>query len=80
MSFHVTALLRYGGMRFPLAIGAVVVGVPTTAQTPLSGQISPVLRVVPKGTRVLLDVLIIKVCGKCDTLRYFRSECHASPI
>lgn len=34
-------------MRFPFAIGAVVVGVPTTCQTPLSGHVSPVLAVLP---------------------------------
>ena len=34
-------------MTFPLAIGAVVVGVPTTFHTPLSGQRSPVFAVVP---------------------------------
>lgn len=36
----------------PLAMGAVVVGVPTTFQTPLSGQISPVLAVVPIGLAI----------------------------
>jgi len=36
-------------MRLPFAIGAVVVGVPTTFQTPLSGQDSPVRAVVPRG-------------------------------
>jgi hypothetical protein len=30
-------------------MGAVVEGVPTTVHTPLSGQISPVLAVVPIG-------------------------------
>jgi len=54
MSFQVTALPLYGGMRFPFAIGAVVVGFPTTFQTPLSGQVSPVLAVVPIGARVAL--------------------------
>jgi hypothetical protein len=34
-------------MRLPLAMGAVVVGVPTTAHTPDSGQTSPVLARVP---------------------------------
>lgn len=33
----------------PFAIGAVVVGVPTTLQTPLSGHFVPVLAVVPIG-------------------------------
>jgi len=56
VSRHVTARLRYGGIRLPLAIGAVVVGWDTTAQTPLSGQISPVRAVVPIGAMVHLLV------------------------
>lgn len=36
-------------MRLPLAIGAVVEGVPSTFQIPLSGQVSPVLARVPMG-------------------------------
>ena len=51
MSFQVTALPLYGGMRFRFAMGAVVEGFPTTFHTPLSGQISPVLAVVPMGAR-----------------------------
>jgi len=51
ISFQVTALRSNGGIVFPLAIGAVVVGYPTTCQTPLSGHFSPVLAVVPNGTR-----------------------------
>ena len=39
----------------PLAIGAVVEGVPTTFQTPLSGHFCPVEAVVPIGA---LDILI----------------------
>jgi len=35
----------------PLAMGAVVVGVPTTFQTPLSGHFCPVVAVVPIGAR-----------------------------
>ena len=50
MSSHVTALPPYGGMTSPLVIGAVVDGVPTTFQTPLSGQRSPVFAVVPMAT------------------------------
>lgn len=38
----------------PLAIGAVVVGVPCTFQTPLSGQDSPVLAVLP--TAIVLSI------------------------
>lgn len=36
-------------MRLPLAIGAVVVGVPTTFHTPLIGQFCPVRAVVPSA-------------------------------
>jgi hypothetical protein len=49
MSFQVTAAPLYGGILLPLAIGAVVEGVATAFQTPLSGQTSPVLAVVPMG-------------------------------
>ena len=41
----------------PFAIGAVVVGVPTTFHTPLSGHLCPVLPVVPIGD--LLAVAIV---------------------
>lgn len=41
-------------MRLPLAIGAVVVGVPTTCHIPLSGQVSPVEAVVPIGARFVI--------------------------
>jgi hypothetical protein len=33
----------------PLAIGAVVLGFPTTFHTPLSGHVCPVVAVVPMG-------------------------------
>lgn len=36
----------------PSAIGAVVDGVPTTSQIPLSGHFEPVRAVVPKGERL----------------------------
>lgn len=49
ISCQVTDWLAYGGMRFPLAMGAVVLGVPTTFHTPDSGQVSPVRAVVPMG-------------------------------
>ncbi|KIP89907.1 hypothetical protein RU09_12095 [Microbacterium sp. MEJ108Y] len=49
VSCQVTAWLLYGGIVFPLAIGAVVLGEPTTFQTPDSGQLWPVLAVVPTG-------------------------------
>ena len=38
VSSHTAARSRYGGITLCLAIGAVVVGVPTTFQTPLSGH------------------------------------------
>jgi hypothetical protein len=41
-------------MVFPLAIGAVVDGVPTTFQTPLSGQFCPVDAVVPSGALAMI--------------------------
>lgn len=52
MSFHVTALPLYGGIVLPLAIGAVVEGVPTTCHTPLSGHFCPVDAVVPIGALI----------------------------
>lgn len=59
INFHVTALPEYGGIVFPLAIGAVVEGVPTTSQTPLSGQLSPVFAVAP--TSAILFSPVIKL-------------------
>ncbi len=53
MSFQITALLAYGGKILPFAIGAVVVGVEIACQTPLSGHLSPVLPVVPRGKAIL---------------------------
>jgi DNA modification methylase len=50
-------LPSYGGIRLPLAIGAVVLGVPCTLQTPLSGQISPVLAVLPTAILLFLAIL-----------------------
>lgn len=47
-----TALPAYGGIRLPSEIGAVVLGEPTTSQTPDSGHRSPVRAVVPSGTRL----------------------------
>jgi hypothetical protein len=49
---QVTAWFLYGGMWLYCAIGAVVLGEPTTAHTPLSGHLSPVLAVVPMGCRI----------------------------
>ena len=54
ISFQVTALPPYGGIVFPLAIGAVVEGEPITFQIPLSGHFSPVLAVVPIGYIILI--------------------------
>lgn len=47
-SVHVVACWLYGGIRFPFAIGAVVEPL-AGRQTPLSGQLSPVRAVVPRG-------------------------------
>ena len=58
ISFHVTALSEYGGIVFPLAIGAVVEGVPTTSQTPLSGHFSPVFAVAPISAILCSLVLV----------------------
>jgi hypothetical protein len=55
MSFQVTALSLYGGIVLPSAIAAVVEGVPTTSQTPVSGHFSPVLAVVPSGFFDMVD-------------------------
>jgi hypothetical protein len=44
-------------MRSPFAIGAVVLGWPSTFQIPLSGQISPVLALVPRGFRAEFDIV-----------------------
>ena len=41
-------------MRLYLAMGAVVDGLPTTFHTPLSGQLSPVLAVVPIGALAMM--------------------------
>ena len=49
-----TDLPSYGGIRLPSAIGAVVLGVPTTSQTPDSGHRSPVRAVVPSEDRGLV--------------------------
>jgi hypothetical protein len=40
---------------FPLAIGAVVDGVEVTFHTPLSGQVCPVLAVVPIGFFMMIN-------------------------
>jgi hypothetical protein len=51
----VTALLLCGGNTFPFAIGAVVDGASCDFHTPLSGDFSPVLPVVPIGTLLIFD-------------------------
>lgn len=48
-NLQLTALPPYGGMRLPFAIGANVEGIPTTAQTPDSGQSSPVRTIIPNS-------------------------------
>ncbi len=59
-----TALPLYGGIRFPFEIGAVVEGVPTTFQTPDSGQFSPVLACVPNGAFDIIRVISLHVKAK----------------
>jgi hypothetical protein len=39
-------------------MGAVVLGVPTMAQTPLSGHFSPVLAVVPNGAFMVNSLIL----------------------
>jgi hypothetical protein len=64
-------------MRLPLAIGAVVLGAPSTFQTPLSGQISPVRALVPIGTRfaaVIFMSLPFAFAGRPVEVRYNWSD------
>lgn len=64
-------------MRLPSAIGAVVDGVPTTFHTPLSGQISPVVAVVPIGALAIMTPLFEDAAARrsraawCDAARLF---------
>jgi hypothetical protein len=58
MSFHVTALPPYGGIVLLIAIGAVVEGMPTTLQMPLSGHFCPVLANVPNGFFIILQQIL----------------------
>lgn len=50
----------------PFAIGAVVVGVPTTIQTPDSGQDWPVEAVVPMGLRFVISHPSVVACVCSD--------------
>jgi hypothetical protein len=59
VNFQVTPFPPYGGITLFLAMGAVVEGVPTTFQIPLSGHFCPVEAVVPIGA---LDILIPLLC------------------
>ena len=43
-------------------MGAEVLGVPTTVQTPLSGQLCPVVPVVPIGALAIF-LLLSKICA-----------------
>ena len=45
----------------PLAMGAVVVGVPTAFHTPLSGHFWPVFAIVPIGFFIINQNLKIKI-------------------
>lgn len=46
-------------MRFPFAIGAVVEGLPTTFQTPLSGHDCPVFASMPIGARAFVATIFM---------------------
>ena len=81
ISFQVTAWLRYGGMVLPLAIGAVVDGVPITCQMPLSGQVCPVRAVVPSGARVRRFIAdLLKVIGDGDRPCTWTGRATWSPL
>ena len=62
-------------MRLPLAIGAVVDGVPTTFHTPLSGQVCPVVAWVPIGALAMIKPLFEDAAARrsraawCDAAR-----------
>ncbi len=71
MSFQVTALPSYGGMTLCLAIGAVVVGLPTTCQTPLSGHRSPVFAVVPIGAFVWIIFFLLIAQSKIEAIHRY---------
>lgn len=60
-SVHVVACWLYGGIRLPIAIGAVVVPL-AGRHTPLSGQVSPVRAVVPRGLRIWISPVTRRTC------------------
>lgn len=74
----------YGGIMLFIAIAAVVEGVPTTSQTPVSGHFSPVLASVPNGFLAMLSPLFLRFTlrkPRCRApnrqgvkIRYFRSS------
>lgn len=67
-----TALPPYGGIRLPFAMGAVVLGVPWTFHTPLSGQVWPVLASVPIGALFVAASDIVLAPRFNHTRRGFR--------
>lgn len=75
MSRQVTAARLYGGMTLPFAMGAVVLGVPTTSQTPLTGQRSPVRAVVPICAVISGFSLVRECCEPVPQPLHFR-ELH----
>jgi hypothetical protein len=52
-------------MRLPLAIGAVVEGLPETFQMPLSGQVLPVPTRVPRGVFALVAIATLLAASHC---------------
>ena len=75
INIQTTALSPYGGMRLPLAIGAVP-RVPSGCQTPDSGHTSPVRARVPIG---LLDIsIILQMPPKVTTGRRWELDVFSS--
>lgn len=66
INFQVTAFPLCGGMVFPFAIGAVVDGESWDSQMPLSGQVSPVLAVVP--TPAMLSPFVLRSQASCQVI------------
>ena len=79
VKIQVTACPLYGGIRLPLAIGAVVLGVLSARHTPLSGQISPVRALVPIGACfvavwVIFDILSVRPSTMASQYRIDKSN------
>jgi transcriptional regulator with XRE-family HTH domain len=79
INFQVTDLPLYGGMVLPLAIGAVVEGMPTTSQMPLSGQDSPVRAVVPTSAILILFSVGDPISDHLNGNKVARRDATAGP-